>query len=105
MLPKYERREALRRLALVIPVAVIPSALFACAKKPSCTDESGLSPADRQIRDEAAKYVDQTLDATKRCSGCMQYVAAQPDQCGACKVIKGPVNPNGYCSLFVAKVG
>lgn len=103
MAQKFERREALRRLALILPAIGAGSLLVACSKKANCSDDSALSADDKRIREEAAKYVDQTMEATKRCSGCLQFVAAEPGQCGGCKVVKGPINPDGYCNLFVAK--
>jgi hypothetical protein len=102
MSPKIERREALRRLAVLSTAALLPGWL-ACSKKESCLDVTGLSPEEVQNRNETAKYVEQTMDATKRCSGCTQYIVAAPDKCGGCKVVKGPINPDGNCKLFVAK--
>jgi hypothetical protein len=43
------------------------------------------------------------MDATKRCSGCLHYLPAAPNKCGGCKVVKGPINPDGNCNLYAAK--
>lgn len=103
MSTKIKRRDALRRLAVISTAAVIPGWLLACSKKESCLDVTGLSPEEVRARNETAKYVEQTMDATKRCSICTQYVPAAPDKCGSCKVVKGPVNADGNCNLFAAK--
>lgn len=46
-------------------------------------------------------YVDQTTDPAKPCVRCTQYVPATGgDHCGGCKIMKGPIHPNGYCKAF-----
>jgi len=103
MSPKIERREALRKLVVLSTAALIPTWLLGCSTKQSCLDVTGLTPEELKVRNETAKYVEQTMDATKRCSTCTQYVPAAPDKCGACKVVKGPVNADGNCNLYAAK--
>jgi hypothetical protein len=105
MQQQIKRRAAFKPIALGSAVALFPGLLLACSKKPECTDVTALSPADLHTRDDVAKYVDQTLEATKRCSICAQYIAAAPNQCGTCKVVKGPINPDGACTLFSLKQG
>ncbi len=78
----------------------------ACAKKEpdSCTDVSGLSPADAGVR-TTLEYQDHSPFPDKTCAGCIQYVpAATPDQCGGCKVMKGPIHPKGHCKVWAKKV-
>jgi hypothetical protein len=77
----------------------------ACKSKPkelSCVDTAGLSPADTTTR-TSLKYEDKSTQAGKSCSGCQQFEPAGEGQCGKCKVVKGPINPGGYCTAFVAK--
>jgi hypothetical protein len=100
---QINRRAALKPIAAMSAAILIPAALLACSKEADCTDVSALSPDDLRTRNEVAKYVDQSMEAAKRCSGCVQFIAAAPKQCGACKVVKGPINPNGGCILFVLK--
>ena len=100
---KLDRREALRHLAVFSAAAVVPGFLFGCSKKPSCEDVTGLGPADVAIRTQTAAYVEAAADASKKCSLCAQYVPAAPNACGSCKVVKGPINPEGGCKLFVPK--
>lgn len=103
MSSKLDRREAIQRLALFTTSALLPAWALGCSRKESCLDVTGLTPEEVRARTETAKYVEQTMDATKRCSTCAQYVAAAPSKCGGCKVLKGPINPDGNCNLFVAK--
>ncbi len=98
------RRDALRHLAIFSAAAVVPGFLTTgCSKKPSCEDVSGLSPADATVRRDTAAYVEATTDPAKKCSNCAQYEGKGPDACGGCKVVKGPINPEGGCKLWVAK--
>jgi hypothetical protein len=74
-----------------------------CKKKKepaSCTDTTGLSPADVQAR-SALGYVDRSPFPGKDCDDCQQYVGAREDgACGSCKLLKGPIHPEGYCKSF-----
>ena len=103
MTRRMKRREALANVARLSTAVVLPGWRLACSKKPNCNDVSTLSTDDVRIRNEVAKYVDQTMEASKRCSACLQYVPAAPNQCGGCKVVKGPINPDGNCTLFVLR--
>lgn len=100
---RMPRREALRHLAVLSLSALTPAALVACSKKTTCTDETGLSPDEVNTRNSVAAYVDHSPDPSKKCVDCAQYVPAAPNACGGCKVVKGPINPEGTCKLFVAK--
>ena len=97
------RRAAFKPLAAISAAVLVPAALLGCSKRQDCTDVSKLSPDELHARNEIAKYVDQSMEAAKRCSACVQFVAAEPKQCGGCKVVKGPINPEGGCILFVLK--
>ena len=105
---KLSRREILQRsaaLSLLGFTGVAGAALAACKSEPkalSCTDTMSLSAADAQVR-VSLQYVDTSVEAGKMCSGCQQYIPGAPDACGTCKVVKGPINPKGYCKSFVAK--
>jgi High potential iron-sulfur protein len=100
---KLSRREVLQRSAAF---GVIAAVGVACGKdKPkalSCTDTMSLSSTDAQVR-TSLLYVDNSVEAGKSCSGCQQFIPAAPDACGTCKILKGPINPKGYCKSFVAK--
>lgn len=71
------------------------------AKELNCTDTAGLSEAEKTQR-QAVKYVDKSELAEKNCSNCQLFEPAE-GKCGACKVVKGPINPKGYCITWAAK--
>ena len=116
------RREFLQRLTLLGTAGVVtPMVLSACggngeqggdattggettsAANFSCTDTSGLSEQEIQMRDNA-QYVDDSPNDDKRCNNCQLYTEPAGDaQCGGCQVIKGPIHPEGYCNLWVAQ--
>lgn len=100
------RREALRRLAVLSASIALPGVLFqtSCSNKPSCSDVTGLTPEEVQARNVTNQYTETAPDPAKKCSGCAQWTGApNAKSCGGCKVVKGPINPDGWCKLFVAK--
>lgn len=68
----------------------------------SCTDTTGLTEADLATR-TATQYVDAATDPAKKCSACMLYVAGAQGACGTCSAVKGPINPDGSCTTWVAR--
>jgi hypothetical protein len=102
---KVSRRFLLERSAAFGALAVLGAAA-GCNKQPArlaCTDTSGLAPTDISIRTSLG-YVDTSVEAGKSCSSCQQFVPSPAaGACGTCKVVKGPINPNGYCKSYVAK--
>jgi len=99
----FTRRDLLQKSATLGALAIFGAAACSKAPKPlSCTDTTALSPADMTIRTSLA-YIDNSNQPGKQCSGCQQFLPAAPDACGACKIVKGPINPGGYCKSFVAK--
>ena len=57
---------------------------------------------DLQIRNTLG-YVDKSVEADKTCSNCVQFNTGGDTACGTCKVVKGPINPGGYCKSWGAK--
>jgi hypothetical protein len=104
MSEKHVSRRATLRLLVVTPLCM--SVLAACGKKTepdSCDDVSGLNEADKAAR-AALQYTDKSPDVARVCSVCTYYQPAQdPAQCAACKLIKGPIHPKGFCTGFAAK--
>jgi len=45
-------------------------------------------------------YTERAPKADLTCVRCAQYVPAQAGDCGTCRVMPGPTNPQGYCKLF-----
>jgi hypothetical protein len=94
-----------RHLILLGASTLTLLASASCMKKEpsSCTDVSGLSPAEVGVR-TSLEYQDHSPHPDKRCDNCMQYtVAPAADQCGGCKVMKGPIHPKGYCKVWAQK--
>lgn len=53
--------------------------------------------SSNQLRKEDVRYQDQPK-GNQSCAGCKNFVHP-----GACRVVTGPVSPNGWCLLFKAK--
>jgi hypothetical protein len=65
-----------------------------------CTDLSGLSDQEKQTRDQF-QYVGKSPNPDKLCSNCALYTQPEGDSpCGGCTLVKGPINPNGYCTAW-----
>jgi hypothetical protein len=100
---KLSRRDVLQQSAALGALVVLGAAACNKPKALTCSDTTGLSATDVQIRTSLA-YVDTSTEPGKLCSGCQQFVPpAAAGTCGGCKVLKGPINPSGYCKSFVAK--
>jgi hypothetical protein len=90
-----------RHLILIAPAAALAFAA-SCKKGPpaSCSDKSGLSADDLTARN-ALGYTDLSTDPAQLCVKCRQYVPGpSADTCGTCKIMKGPIHPNGTCRAF-----
>jgi hypothetical protein len=102
---KLSRRHLLQQGA-ALGALVVVGGTVACNKKPAaltCTDTTGLAATDVQVRTSLG-YEDTSTQPGKMCSNCQQFVAPpSAGTCGSCKVVKGPINPGGYCKSFVAK--
>ena len=94
------RREALRAMGMIVLGA---GCKRSSSMPASCSDTGSLSPEAAQVRSSLA-YVDASETPGKDCYRCLQFIAA-PDEgkCGACKLLQGPVHPNGYCKAFAAR--
>ncbi len=67
----------------------------------SCTDTTGLSEQQIQTR-TALKYTDDAPTAKQVCENCQNYQpATDPNACGQCTVVPGPVHPQGWCTAWV----
>lgn len=68
-----------------------------------CGDLSGLTEQEKAMRG-TFQYVAQSPDPEKLCTNCALWLAPEGDAtCGGCQIIKGPINPKGYCIQWVAK--
>ena len=93
-----------RRLLLYSASSVtLVSLTLACQKAPPaiCTSSS-LTADDLKMR-ATLGYADKATDPGRPCVKCQQYLPAPAaDQCGGCKLMKGPVHPNGSCNVFAS---
>jgi hypothetical protein len=95
--------EGVERRRLLLGSALLGATLVtaACKRSETCPP-SQLSPEDSKLR-EKLKYTDRSPDPQKLCNGCQQYLPNPDADCGGCKLMKGPIHPAGYCTLFSAK--
>lgn len=100
------RRDLLQKSAAVAGAFAVLGGTAACSKNAPalmCTDTSGLAPADVTVRTTLG-YTDVSVEPGKMCEKCQQFLPpAAANTCGNCKILKGPINPKGYCKSFVAK--
>jgi hypothetical protein len=98
--------EGVSRRELLLAVAgVALGGSAACSKKKSfaCTGTVGLNIDEVKTRSTLA-YVDATPEPGKTCASCQHFVPSPDDgRCGSCKIMKGPIHPDGYCKSFVVK--
>jgi hypothetical protein len=75
----------------------------AIAPPSSCDDTTRLTEEERGVR-KALAYADRSTDPSKACKSCLQWVPPPSEgSCGGCKLLKGPVHPDGTCKAFVVK--
>lgn len=101
---KISRRSALKISLSVLPLAVGGTALLqACGSdKLDCSDVSGLSAEEAATRTNLEYTETSPHGEAKNCIGC-RFFTGNETQCGSCTLVKGPINPAGYCKSWVAK--
>ena len=68
-----------------------------------CNDVSNLSDADLATRKQY-NYRGQTPKDDEFCSNCLHWrPPTGSGPCGTCELVKGPINPNGYCDQWMKK--
>jgi hypothetical protein len=109
------RRDLLR--ALVAGAAL--GALSRCATSPSpeeirsqaaaydpsldCSDAAGLWPAERKTRDDN-RYRDRSVEPLRYCFRCDNFLPPPVvGTCGACRTVKGPIHPLGWCTAWTER--
>jgi hypothetical protein len=98
------RRTLLRNTVRLAVLTSAPVLLQGCKKAElTCEDTSGLSEEDAELR-TALEYRDRSPhERAKNCSNCAFFVAGAKNQCGQCTLVRGPINPLGYCNSWAAK--
>lgn len=83
--------------------AAAPGAAPQAAAGLDCTDVSALSEPQKLTRTNNA-YVEKSTVAGQDCANCALYTLPKEEGgCGGCAVVAGPINPAGWCKLWVAK--
>ncbi len=68
-----------------------------------CSDVSSLTEAQLKNR-ETLEYVGHSPFTDKFCANCSFFIIPENNgPCGKCQVVKGPINPMGHCTAWVAK--
>jgi hypothetical protein len=95
-----------RRLHLkCIGVGVASMFVEACRHKTSnlsCLDTTALASNDVVARG-ALGYMDRSPDSVHSCANCNHFTTAGTDRCGSCRLIRGPIHPDGWCRVWVVK--
>ena len=68
----------------------------------ACNDLTGLTEVEIQQR-EQLQYVAQSNKEDQICANCRFWQPAPEGAesvCGGCQLIKGPINPNGWCQTW-----
>ncbi len=69
----------------------------------SCTDTTGVTPSDLQMRNSLA-YSDTSTEPEKACDKCLHFLPGPENACGTCRLVRGPIHPKGTCKSFVPKI-
>jgi hypothetical protein len=68
-----------------------------------CTDVSGLDESQKNTR-IVLQYMDKSAVEGQSCANCMKYVEpTSANTCGTCRVVAGPINPEGHCAAWAAR--
>ena len=86
---KASRRIMFKNAAILAGLTVAPWAVRSAA-------------AQQKATKQAMQYQDQPKNGQK-CSDCLQFIPGQQGANGTCKVVEGPISPNGWCAAFVKK--
>ena len=87
---KTSRRIMLKNAAIVAGLAAAP-----WAARPA--------RAQAKATKQAMQYQEQPKNSQK-CDDCIQFIPGQKQGAtGSCKVVEGPISPNGWCAASVKK--
>jgi hypothetical protein len=89
-------RRAVLRGALVVGCSlIVPIAFFSSS---AIGVEPAAATTAKKTPKAAVKYQNKPK-GTQKCSICTNYIAASK----TCKLVEGPINPNGWCILWAKK--
>ncbi len=96
----------MRRRTLLVSLggALVASGCKRAAGVPATCPETPQLPEAEHATRAALGYVEHSPDPSKACQACQQWVAATSEgACGGCKLLKGPIHPEGTCKVFTLK--
>ena len=71
------------------------------ADEDPCTDLSGLTEAEKQARLKTFEYVSESPNPDQVCSNCQFWIPPEGEEpCGGCQIVKGPIDPEGWCNTW-----
>jgi hypothetical protein len=88
--------KSISRRALFESAGAAIGLAIATAPTPPATAEDAIKEEDK-IKKPDAKYQDKPK-GQQRCEICLNF---QPPS--TCKIVRGPINPHGWCQFFAAK--
>ena len=106
---KLSRRDFLERAAVLGAGLTVGTLLVGCKSGGggdalSCTDTAGMAEADIATRNAMA-YVDASTTDGQDCANCALFTADAGGGCGTCTVVRGPINPAGWCNVWAEATG
>ena len=90
---ELSRRALLRNAAAAVELASTSALVTGCAQPMAQAPPPPSAPPQRQTKAQAA-YQDRP-NGSERCGVCANFIPP-----GDCRVIQGPVNPDGWCRNF-----
>lgn len=97
------REAPTRRRLLVLAWACVGGAACRRPRREfSCREAPALAPAEALVRANLG-YRDRAAEPARRCESCAHFTAAAPEACGSCRLMRGPVHPEGTCSVWVVR--
>jgi hypothetical protein len=93
---EIRQMSTLSRRVIIIRAA----GLLAVAAAPGL---AGRAQAQAKLAKDAVKYQTKAKDG-KDCDDCLQFVPGKSEKAmGTCKIVEGPISPNGWCIAFAQK--
>ena len=90
-------------LGSIVLAGLLPFQVGCSRSETTCYDPELFSTPERSLRDSKG-YVDRSPHGdTKQCSGCQFFRTGDPDSCGSCQILGGPVHARGHCDAWAAR--
>jgi hypothetical protein len=101
--PATGRRDFFKKVLGLCAVPLLDGACGGESDPVSCTDMDGLSASDKATR-SSVLYKDWSIYSDKTCENCIFFEPpAASGGCGRCRIVKGAIHSNGYCTAWLTK--